>query len=334
MRRVDPLAERLADGDRRALARAITLAESTRPEHRRRAAGIVEQLRPMGRSALRVGISGPPGVGKSTFIESVGASIIGEGHHLAVLAIDPSSSTTGGSILGDKTRMPTLAQLPQAFIRPSPTSGVLGGVATRTADAIALCEAAGFDVVFVETVGVGQSETMVADMTDVFVLLVTPGGGDDLQGIKRGVMELTDMVVVNKADGDMADQARITAGDYERAFHIVRPKRPDLPPIVTTSSSHDPERVIAVWHAIESFGEQLAAAGYLESTRAQQQKKALDREIRRLSLLALETDPELASLRAELEGEVADGRTGGGLAALRFADALTARMTCDREDSV
>ena len=198
------LIQGIRSGDRRCLARAITFAESTRPEHRVIADAVLEAVLPSTGNAVRVGISGPPGVGKSTFIEAIGNHIISQGLRLAVLAIDPSSRLTGGSILGDKTRMGELANQPNAFIRPSPGSGQLGGVARRTREAMLLCEAAGFDVVIVETIGVGQSEVAVSDMVDLFALLVSPGGGDELQGIKRGIMELADLVIVNKADGDLA----------------------------------------------------------------------------------------------------------------------------------
>lgn len=218
------LAGLVRGGDRRALARAITLVESTRGDHRERATELVDAVLPGTGGAVRVGITGTPGAGKSTFVEELGTRLTKAGHRVAVLAIDPSSRRSGGSILGDKTRMERLARDPQAFIRPSPSGGTLGGVARRTREALLLCEAAGFDVVFVETVGVGQSEVAVADMVDEFVLLVAPGGGDELQGIKRGIMELADVVVVNKADGDLAPAAGRQVADYHHALHLLRPK--------------------------------------------------------------------------------------------------------------
>jgi LAO/AO transport system kinase len=210
------LIEGIRAGDRRSLARAITFAESTRAEHRVIADAVLEAVLPATGNAVRIGISGPPGVGKSTFIEAFGKHIINQGHQLAVLAVDPSSRRTGGSILGDKTRMGELVNRPEAFIRPSPGGSQLGGVARRTREAMLLCEAAGFDIVVVETIGVGQSEVAVSDMVDLFALLVSPGGGDELQGIKRGIMELADLVIVNKADGDLAAAAARTRGDYAR----------------------------------------------------------------------------------------------------------------------
>ena len=214
----------MVDGDRRALARAITLVESTRADHRAEAEALLAEVLPHTGDAIRVGISGAPGAGKSTFIEALGLHLVAHGHRVAVLAVDPSSTRSGGSILGDKTRMEQLTRSPHAFVRPSPTGGTLGGVARRTREAMLLCEAAGFDVVLVETVGVGQSEVKVAAMVDLFLVLVAPGGGDELQGLKRGIMELADLVVVNKADGDLAAAAAHTAADYAAALHLVRPR--------------------------------------------------------------------------------------------------------------
>lgn len=326
---MDPLAQGIIDHDRASLARAITLVESTRPDHRERATAILESIRPLGRSAKRIGISGTPGVGKSTFIEAVGSHVIDAGHRLAVLAIDPTSASTGGSILGDKTRMANLARSHEAFIRPSPTSGVLGGVAARTAEVVSLCEAAGFDTVFVETVGVGQSETMVADMTDIFVLLVSPGGGDDLQGIKRGVMELTDLLVVNKADGQFADAAKRTAQEYAAALHMVRPKRADVPAEVLTSSSLDPAAVTAVWEAICRHHAVLAEKGHIERLRQAQRQLALEKEIDRLSLALLADDAPLSALRRELDESTRAGLISPSRAALDYRTALHQRLTPD-----
>src|SRR5713101_4330951 len=218
------LARAVIDGDRRALARAITLVESTRPDHRAEAETLLAEVLPTAGGAIRVGVSGAPGAGKSTLIEALGLYLVGLGHRVAVLAVDPSSTRSGGSILGDKTRMEQLTRSPDAFVRPSPTGGTLGGVARRTREAMLLCEAAGFDVVLVETVGVGQSEVKVAAMVDLFMVLVAPGGGDELQGLKRGIMELADLVVVNKADGELEHAAGITASDYASALHLMRPR--------------------------------------------------------------------------------------------------------------
>ena len=223
------LADRVRAGEVRALAKAITLVESTRPADRSAALGLLEALPAPASGTLRIGISGSPGVGKSTFIEAFGLRAVEAGHRIAVLTIDPSSRLAGGSILGDKTRMAELSQRPEAFIRPTPAGRTLGGVARRTREAIVLCEAAGFDVVVVETVGVGQSETAVAGMTDLFLLLLAPLAGDELQGIKRGVMELADLVLVNKADGAQADAAGRTVAEYRNALHLMRPRTPRGP---------------------------------------------------------------------------------------------------------
>ena len=219
------VAERLLAGDRRALARAITLIESSRRQDRAAATELLKTLAPHTGGSLRIGLSGAPGVGKSTFIEAFGQALIQGGERVAVLAVDPSSARGGGSILGDKTRMERLSRQKDAFIRPSPSNAALGGVARRTREAVRLCEAAGFTVTLIETVGVGQSETMVADMTDVFVLLLNPSGGDDLQGVKRGVMERADLILVNKADGDLASAAKGTVSDYANALRLLRPAR-------------------------------------------------------------------------------------------------------------
>src|SRR5437667_3185288 len=231
------LAAQIVSGDRRALARGITLVESTRPDHRAEAEGLLAELLATTGNAIRVGISGAPGSGKSTLIEALGLHVVDEGHRVAVLAVDPSSTRSGGSILGDKTRMGELTRHRDAFVRPSPTGGTLGGVARRTREAMLVCEAAGFDVVIVETVGVGQSEVRVAAMVDLFLVLVAPGAGDELQGLKRGIMELADLVVVNKADGDPAAAAGVTPADYASALHPVRPRNPRWTPRVLTCSA-------------------------------------------------------------------------------------------------
>ena len=227
---ITELSDRIIAGDRRALARAITLIESGRADHRAQAADLMEALKDTGREAMRIGLSGTPGVGKSTFIESFGMMLTAQGLRVAVLAVDPSSARSGGSILGDKTRMERLSRDPNAFIRPSPSRSHLGGVARRTRETVALCEAAGFDVVLIETVGVGQSETVVAEMSDLFILLLAPGGGDELQGVKRGIMEMADIILVNKADGDLKPAAMRTCSDYAGALRLLR-KRPQDPDI-------------------------------------------------------------------------------------------------------
>ncbi len=293
----------IRSGDRGALARAITLAESTRHDHREQAEALLAELLPHTGGSIRVGISGPPGVGKSTFIESLGLMLVARGHKVAVLAVDPSSRRSGGSILGDKTRMESLGREPDAFIRPTPAGVTMGGVARRTRDVVLLCEAAGFDVVIVETVGVGQSETAVSKLTDCFVLLINPGGGDDLQGIKRGIMELADVVVVTKADGDLLGPARITAADYGAALHLMRPKWPDAYPCVLMTSIPLQTGVPEMWDAVTKFVADRRAAGQLDSLRSDQAKAALWDELVASSVDKLRTNDNFA----ELETRVANG---------------------------
>jgi LAO/AO transport system kinase len=305
---IDDLARRLKGGERRALARAITLAESTRPEHRAAARAMLDGLAGAG-DALRLGLSGAPGVGKSTFIEALGMALIGAGRRVAVLAVDPSSARSGGSILGDKTRMDRLSRDDRAFIRPSPSGGGLGGVARRTREAIRLVEAAGFDVVIVETVGVGQSETMVADMTDVFALLVGPGGGDELQGVKRGIMELADLVIVNKADGDLAPAAARTAADYAGALQLLRrrPHDPEGWPRALSVSAAEGRGVDRAWQAIEALDAARRAAGWRDARRRAQAAGWFRFELDEGLRAAFRADPHVAALLPALEARVAQG---------------------------
>ena len=299
------LARQLVDGDRRALARAITLAESTRADHRADAEELLAEVLPHSGNAVRVGISGSPGAGKSTFIEAFGVHVVESGHRVAVLAVDPSSARTGGSILGDKTRMEQLVRSPRAFVRPSPTAGALGGVARRTREAMLLCEAAGFDVVLVETVGVGQSEVDVAAMVDLFMVLVSPGGGDELQGIKRGIMELADLVVVNKADGDLLATAMGTAADYSAALHLIRPRTRSWSPRALTCSALTGTGVAEVWQAVTEFG--VALAEELPALRAEQNRAWMWSEVTGSLLEALHADTDVAGLAERLEHEVGAG---------------------------
>ena len=241
------LARRVRDGDRAMLARAITLIESKRADHQNKAHQLVQELLPQTGNAIRVGITGAPGVGKSLTIDTLGTHLTGQGHKVAVLAVDPSSTRTGGSILGDKTRMARLAIDDNAFVRPSPSSGTLGGVAAKTRETMLLCEAAGFDVVLVETVGIGQSETAVADMTDFFLALMLPGAGDELQGIKKGLVELADMIAVNKADGDNVKRATVAAAEYRAALHILNPRSPNWSPPVITYSALTGTGIAELW---------------------------------------------------------------------------------------
>lgn len=319
---VEALARRLATGERRALARAITLAESTRPEHRASTLALFDSLRArdaLAGRALKIGLSGAPGVGKSTFIEAFGTFLTGLDKRVAVLAVDPSSSLTGGSILGDKTRMELLSRDPNAFIRPSPSGATLGGVARRSREAIALCDAAGFDVVLVETVGVGQSETMVADMTDVFLLLLAPGGGDDLQGVKRGVMELADLVVVNKADGDLAPAAERTKADYAGALRLLR-RRPgdpeDIPAAMAISALHA-KGVSDVWERVRDLDGWRGETGWRERRRREQAVRAFEAEVERGALDALRHHPAVSAEWGGLELAVATGKITPEAAAAR-----------------
>ncbi len=312
---VAKLGKEVIAGDRRALARAITLVESARADHRAEARALLAALRgeahPTGREALRIGLSGTPGVGKSTFIEAFGLMLTGQGLRVAVLAVDPSSARSGGSILGDKTRMERLARDHRAFIRPSPSRTELGGVARRSREAVALCEAAGFDVVLIETVGVGQSETMVAELCDVFVLLMAPAGGDELQGVKRGIMEIADLILVNKADGDLAAAAARTRADYEGALHLLRRRPQDPPgyPRALAVSALDGSGIDAGWAAIEALAEWRRASGHWAANRAGQARSSFEAELRAGLLAALETPPVRAE-RARLGAAVAEGRIG------------------------
>jgi LAO/AO transport system kinase len=269
---ITELADRILTGDRRALARAITLVESRRADHRVQAMMLLDQLASHHRQALRIGLSGTPGVGKSTYIESFGLMLTGQGLRVAVLAVDPSSARSGGSILGDKTRMERLSRDPNAFIRPSPSQTHLGGVARRTREAVALCEAAGYDVVLIETVGVGQSETMVGEMSDLFVLLLAPAGGDELQGVKRGIMEMADLILVNKADGDLKPAATRTCADYAGALRLLRKRAQDPPgfPKAMLVSSLDQTGLATAWDEMQALTSWRRDNGYWDTRRADQ----------------------------------------------------------------
>ncbi len=302
------LGKALVSGDRRALARAVTLVESTRSADQEKAEALLTSVLPKTGRSIRVGISGPPGVGKSTFIESFGQHLTALGNRIAVFAIDPSSRRSGGSILGDKTRMEKLSRDPNAYIRPSPAGTTLGGVARRTRESVLLAEAAGFNIVLVETVGVGQSETAVADMTDLFVVLVSPGGGDDLQGIKRGVMELADLLLVTKADGDLATAAKRTASDYHAAMHLMRPKHTGLSPKVLTVSAVGGVNIREAWDELQAIHAALAKDGRLERLRSEQARKWFWSEVQAVISEAILADDTLAAEAASLETAVASGR--------------------------
>ena len=311
----DTLARDILAGKRRALSRGITLVESTRADHREQANRLLTLLTPHAGNSIRIGISGVPGAGKSTFIEAAGLHVLEQGHRLAVLAVDPSSALSGGSILGDKTRMEELSRRPEAFIRPSPAGRTLGGVTRRTRETMILCEAAGFDVLFVETVGVGQSETAVADMTDMFLLLLIPGGGDDLQGIKRGIMELADLVLVNKADGELASTANHSASDYIHALKLLHPRTRNWRVPVKTCSALEGRGIAEAWQIVCRYRETLSASGELEQRRAQQAKAWMWAETSENLVTALRQDREVAHRLPELERAVTEGRTPPTLAA-------------------
>ncbi len=295
-------------GDRRALARAITLVESARPDHRAEALALLDALRTPRREALRIGLSGTPGVGKSTFIEAFGLMLTGQGLKVAVLAVDPSSTRSGGSILGDKTRMERLSRDPLAFIRPSPSQSQLGGVARRTREAVALCEAGGFDIVLIETVGVGQSETVVAELSDLFLLLLAPAGGDELQGVKRGIMEMADLILVNKADGELKPAALRTVADYAGALQLLR-RRPQDPagfPRALPVSALEAAGLAAAWEQIQELVRWRKEHGHWDRTRAAQARHWFREEVRHGLLAALSREPQ-KGLMASLGDQVAQG---------------------------
>lgn len=314
------IADEVRNGHRQALARAITLVESTRADHRARAIEILELLMDVTGNSARLGISGAPGVGKSTFIDALGSYMIDGGHRVGVLAVDPSSAISGGSILGDKTRMEALARRREAFIRPSPAGRTLGGVARRTREAMLLCEAAGFDVIIVETVGVGQSETMVADMTDVFLLLLQPGSGDELQGIKRGIIELADIVAVNKADGELEAAARRTAADYRHALSLLRPRTKAWTVPVETCSAVTGRGIPEVWAHVERHQTALGIGGELARRRAEQARSWLWNETSQELESALRSDPRVRGELPALERAVAEGNLPPTSAAQRLMD--------------
>ncbi len=310
------LRDKILKQDRRALARAITLVESGRADHRQQASELLEALRGANRQALRIGLSGTPGVGKSTFIESFGMMLTAQGLRVAVLAVDPSSARSGGSILGDKTRMEHLSRDPNAFIRPSPSQTHLGGVARRTREAVALCEAAGFDVVLIETVGVGQSETVVAEMSDLFLLLLAPAGGDELQGVKRGIMEMADIILINKADGDLKPAAMRTCADYSGALRLLR-KRPQDPkgfPKAMTVSAVENQGLETAWADMTALTNWRRDQGHWEGRRAQQAQFWFHEEVRQGLLARLEQGAAKTALAA-LDLQVASGEVTPSAAA-------------------
>jgi len=316
----DHLAAAVRGGDRAALPRAITLLESTRPDHREQAQQLLLALLPDSGNAHRVGITGVPGVGKSTTIEALGMYLIEQGHRVAVLAVDPSSTRSGGSILGDKTRMAQLAVHPDAYIRPSPTSGTLGGVAKATRETVVLLEAAGFDVILIETVGVGQSEVAVANMVDTFVLLTLARAGDQLQGIKKGVLELADVVVVNKADGEHLRDARVAARELSSAIRLIHPRETLWRPPVLTMSAVEGSGLTELWETIERHRQVLTEAGELEARRRDQQVDWTWQMVRDAVLDRVLTNPAVRKARADVERQVRAGELTPAMAAQQILD--------------
>jgi LAO/AO transport system kinase len=306
-------------GDRATLARAITLIESKRADHRKSAHLLVQDLLPGTGKAIRLGITGAPGTGKSTTIDALGTFLTGQGHKVAVLAVDPSSTRTGGSILGDKTRMARLGQDANAFIRPSPSSGTLGGVAAKTRETMLVCEAAGFDVVIVETVGIGQSETTVADMTDFFLALMIAGAGDELQGIKKGVVELADMIAVNKADGDNVNRAKAAAAEYRAALNILAPRSPNWAPPVIAYSALTGAGIPELWKNVTAHREKMTAAGELASRRREQQVKWMWSMLEERLTARLRGDPAVRAKLRTAEAAVSAGKLAPTLAVEEIA---------------
>ena len=309
------LAGRVLAGNRRALAQAITLVESTRSDHRAAANDLLQRLMPHSGNSIRLGISGVPGVGKSTFIEALGNHVIDAGHRVAVLTVDPSSAISGGSILGDKTRMETLARREEAYIRPSPAGNTLGGVTRRSREALFVCEAAGYDVVIVETVGVGQSETRVADMTDMFMLLLLPGAGDELQGIKRGIMELADLVLINKADDELQVLAGRSAADYRNALRLLHPRSADWKVEVQSCSARDGVGIAEAWEVVLRHHDVLESNGQLAVRRAAQARAWMWSEVNDSLITELQNDPAVREQIPVLEAAVSEGKIPPAIAA-------------------
>jgi LAO/AO transport system kinase len=320
--RLVKFADAIRAGDRATLARAITLIESKRGDHRAEAHRLVQALLPFTGKAVRLGITGAPGVGKSTTIDALGTYLTDKGHRVAVLAVDPSSTRTGGSILGDKTRMARLATEPHAFIRPSPSSGTLGGVAMKTRETMLVCEAAGFDVILVETIGIGQSETAVADMTDFFLVLMLPGAGDELQGLKKGIVELADMIAVNKADGDNVKRAKLAAAEYRAALNILTPQSPNWSVPVVTYSALTGNGIADLWTQVLAHKEKMTASSELNERRRAQQVKWMWTMLEERLTARLRNDPAVRAKIRQAETQVAAGKLAPTLAVEEIAELL------------
>jgi len=313
--------QNLLSGNRRALAKAITLVESKLDTHREQAQQILEQVLPQSGNSIRIGITGVPGVGKSTFIEAFGLHLIEQGKRVAVLAVDPSSPIAGGSILGDKTRMEELSRRDEAFIRPSPSEGTLGGVAQKTRETMLLCEAAGYDVILVETVGVGQSEYQVAGMVDFFMVLMLPGGGDELQGIKKGIMELADALVINKADGDSEKLATLTSRQYTSAMNLLRHSTFWTPRVMTCSALQQ-INIDAIWGMVVDYYFQALDGNSLQAKRSQQNRDWMHQLVNQMLLLKLTGNPQVKNLIPQLEREVEQNATTPFSAAKKIIDQI------------
>lgn len=316
------LVDGVLSGDRAAVGRAVTLVESTKPDHRADARRLLDALAPHAGGAQRVGVTGVPGVGKSTFIEALGSMLTAVGHRVAVLAVDPTSTVTGGSILGDKTRMPRLSNDPSAFVRPSPSAGTLGGVTRSTRETMMVLEAAGHDVVLVETVGIGQSETVVAAMVDFFLVLMLPGAGDELQGIKKGVLEMADLIAVNKADGDNVPAARTAVRDYSSALRLTHPTSPTWNPPVMTCSGQNGDGLEDLWGRIADHRSVMTATGEWDDRRRAQRLAWMWSMVEDRLLDSLRADPAVLGLLEAAEAEVLDGLTTPSAAAERLLEAF------------
>jgi LAO/AO transport system kinase len=318
------LARGIRARERAVIARAITLIESRRSDHQKAARRLVQELLPLTGKAIRVGITGAPGVGKSTTIDALGTFLTSKGHKVAVLAVDPSSTRSGGSILADKTRMPRLGSDADAFVRPSPSSGTLGGVAAKTRESMLICEAAGYDVVLVETIGTGQSETIVADMTDFFLVLMLAGAGDELQGLKKGVIEIADMLAINKADGDNIKRAQAAAAEYRAALHILNPRSQTWSPPVVTYSALSGAGIAELWDSILDHHQRMTNSGELDARRREQQVKWMWAMLEERVFARLKSNPALRAKLPRIEAAVAAGRMSPAIAVEEIASLLDA----------